>query len=221
MRLTFSYLPTRDLDASLRLYRDTLGFDELWREGEHTVGLALPDTDVALMIDRERSGREASPSGGVVDSQTVKAPAPGATRGFDGGKKIVGRKRHVAVDTDGRLLMVNLTPADISDSAGAQMILDAIRKRWPWIKHLFADGAYDRTQLMDKAAFLDFVIEVIRRIDTEPGFHVLPRRWVVERTFGWMIRWRRLVRDYEQRIDVSEAMIHVAMGSLLLRRISH
>ena len=74
---------------------------------------------------------------------------------------------------------------------------------------------------MDKAAFLDFVIEVVRRMEEQQGFEVLPRRWVVERTFGWMIRWRRLVRDYEQRLDVSEAMIHVAMGSLLLRRISH
>ena len=125
------------------------------------------------------------------------------------------------VDTDGRLLMVNLTTADISDSAGAQMILDTIRKRWPWLKHLFADGAYDRKQLMDKAAFLGFVIEVVRRIEGQQGFEVLPRRWVVERTFGWMVRWRRLVRDYEGRIDVSEAMIHVAMGSLLLRRIAH
>ena len=176
--------------------------------------------DLALMMDRERQGREASPSGGVLDSQTVKAPAA-QTRGYDANKKIVGRKRHVAVDTDGRLLMVNLTTADISDSAGAQIILEAIRKRWPWIKHLFADGAYDRTQLMNKAAFLDFVIEVVRRIDGESGFKVLPRRWVVERTFGWLTRWRRLVRDYEQRLDVSEAMIHVAMGSLLLRRISH
>lgn len=177
--------------------------------------------DIALMIDRERSGREASPSAGVMDSQTVKAPAAGAARGFDGAKKITGRKRHIAVDTDGRLLMVNLTPADISDSAGAGHIIDAIRKRWPWTKHLFADGAYDRTRLMDKAAFHDFVIEVVRRITGDPGFKVLPRRWVVERTFGWMMRWRRLVRDFEQRIDVSEAMIHVAMGGLLLRRISH
>lgn len=175
--------------------------------------------DIALMADREQAGRDASPSGGILDSQTVKAPAPGAVRSFDGAKKMVGRKRHIAVDTDGRLLMVNLTPAGISDSAGAQMILSAIRKRWPWIKHLFADSAYDRGKLMDKATYLDFVIEVVRRIDA--GFKVLPRRWVVERTFGWMTRWRRLVRDYEARIDVSEAMIHVAMGSLLLRRISH
>jgi putative transposase len=176
--------------------------------------------DLALMLDRERAGREASPTAGVVDSRSVKAPAPGAKRGFDAAKKIVGRKRHIAVDTDGRLLMVNLTPADISDSAGAQAILDAIRKRWPFVKHLFADGAYDRTKLMDKAAFHDFVIEIVRRIDTDPGFKVLPRRWVVERTFGWLVGWRRLVRDYEQRLDVSEAFIHVAMGSMLLRRVS-
>jgi transposase len=176
--------------------------------------------NVALMVDRERVGREASPSAGVLDSQSIKAPAA-KKRGFDAGKKVTGRKRHIAVDTDGRLLMVNLTTADISDSAGAQVILDAVRKRWPWLKHLFADGAYDRGKLLDKAAFLDFVIEIVRRTDAEPGFKVLPRRWVVERTFGWMTRWRRLVRDYEERLDVSEAMIHVAMGSLLLRRIAH
>ena len=183
--------------------------------------------DVALMIDRERAGREASPSAAVIDSQSVKAPqaktrGPQAkTRGYDAGKKIAGRKRHIAVDTDGRLLMVNLTTADISDSAGAQMILDAIRARWPWVKQLFADGAYDRLQLMDKAAYLDFVIEVIRRSDDQKGFKVLPRRWVVERTFGWMTRWRRLVRDYEQRIDIPQAMILVAMGGNLLRRNAH
>lgn len=175
--------------------------------------------DVALMLDRERFGREASPTGGVRDSQTVKAPGAKRQRGFDVAKKITGRKRHVAVDTGGRLLMVNLTTADISDSAGAQSILAAIRKRWPWLKHLFADGAYDRGRLMDKAAFHDFTIAVVKRITSEPGFKVLPRRWVVERSFGWMVRWRRLVRDYEQRIDVSETMIYAAMGSLLLRRI--
>lgn len=150
--------------------------------------------DIALTMDRERAGREASPSAGVVDSQAVKAPAPGAKRGYDAAKKTAGCKRHVAVDTDGRLLMINLTATDISDGAGAQMILDAIPTRWPWVKHPFADGAYDRTRLMDKAAFLDFFIEVVRRIDNEPGFKVLPRRRVVERAFAWLTRWRRLAR---------------------------
>ena len=176
--------------------------------------------NVALMIDRERVGREASPSAAAIDSQTVKAPAA-TTRGYDANTKIVGRKRHIAVDTDGRLLMVNLTTADIAESTGAQAILNAMRKRWPWVKHLFADGAYDRSKFLDKAAFHDFVVEIVRRIDGEPGFKVLSRRWVVERTFGWLIRWRRLVRDFEQRLDVSEAVIHVAMGSLLMRRIAH
>jgi putative transposase len=164
--------------------------------------------DVALMLDRERVGREASPTGGVIDSQSVKAPEA-KTRGYDAGKKIVGRKRHIAVDTDGRLLMVNLTTADISDSAGAQMILDSVRKRWPWLKHLFADSAYDRTKLMDKAAFLDFTIEIIKRSDTAQGFEVLPRRWVVERTFGWMTRWRR------SRIAAGYLVRNCCAGSLI------
>ncbi len=86
---------------------------------------------------------------------------------------------------------------------------------------MFADGAYDRGKLMDKAAFRDFTLEIVRRLDAEPGFKVLPRRWVVERTFGWMTRFRRLVRDYERRIDASEAFIYVAMSSILLRRLHH
>jgi transposase len=177
--------------------------------------------DVALMLDRERAGREASPSAAVIDSQSVKAPAPGGTRGYDAGKKVVGRKRHIAVDTDGRLLMVNLTTADISDSAGAQAILDGIRKRWPVGQAPVRRRRLRPLKLMDKAAYLDFVVEIIRRSDDQKGFEVLPRRWVVERTFGWMTRWRRLVRDYEQRIDVSHAMILVAMGGNLIRRNAH
>src|SRR5215210_5625949 len=106
---------------------------------------------------------------------TVREPRLSST------PQVKGRKRHIAVDTNGRLLMVNLTTADISDSAaGAQAILDGVRKRWPWIKHLFADAAYDRLKLMDKAAYLEFIVEIIRRSDQHSGFEPQRRRWVVE-----------------------------------------
>lgn len=174
--------------------------------------------DIALMLDRQRCGRTEVPTAGVLDSQSVKAPGA-AHRGYEAAKKMVGRKRHIAVDTDGRLLMVNLTPADIADAAGAQKVLEALKQRWPWIKHLFADSAYDRGMVMDKAALLDFVVEVVRKIPQQHEFVALPRRWVVERSFGWMMKWRRLVRDYEKRIDVSEQLIYVAMSSLMLQRL--
>jgi transposase len=149
----------------------------------------------------------------------VKAPSA-ATCGYDANKKVVGRKRHIAVDTDGRLLMVNLTTTDISESAGAQTTLDTIRTRWPWLKHLFAAAP---TITADSWTRPRCGISCWRSCagPKEPGFKLLPRRWVAERTFGWMMRWRRLVRDDEKRVDVSGAMVDVAMGSLLLRRISH
>jgi hypothetical protein len=120
------------------------------------------------MLDRMCEQREVVPSAGIVDSQSVKAPGA-RERGYDAHKKISGRKRHIAVDTDGRLLAVNLTPADVADSTGAQLVLDAIVKRWPWVKHLFGDAAYDRRTLLDKAAYLDFTVKVVRGL---PG----PRR---------------------------------------------
>ena len=161
---------------------------------------------------------EVTPLPWHIDSQSVKAPQA-KERGIDGNKKIVGRKRHVAVDSDGRLLLVNLTPANIADSVGAQAVLDGMKKNWPSIKHFFADGAYERRQLMNKEKFLDFIVEIVKRHPLQKGFEPLPNRWVVERTFGWMMRWRRLVRDYEERLDVSESMIQIAMASQLLRRL--
>lgn len=140
-------------------------------------------------------------------------------RGIDDNEKIIDRKRHVAVDSDGRLLLVNLTPANIADSVGAQAVLEGMKKNWPSIKHFFADGAYKRRQLMDKATYLDFIVEIVKGHPHQKGFEPLQNRWVVERTFGWMMRWRRLVRDYEKRLDISEAMIKISMVSQLLRRI--
>jgi putative transposase len=132
--------------------------------------------DLALMLDRLLAERDVVPTAEVIDSQSVKAPAANA-RGYDANKKIKGRKRHIAVDTDGRLLAVNLTPADVADSTGASMLLDALKERWPGVKHLFGDAAYDRRKLMDKAAFLDFTVEVVRRLEEQSGFAVQPRRW--------------------------------------------
>ena len=174
--------------------------------------------NICIMLDRFRCGKKELPSLGILDSQSVKAPQA-KERGIDGNKKIVGRKRHVAVDSDGRLLLVNLTPANIADSVGAQAVLDGMKKNWPSIKHFFADGAYERRQLMNKEKFLDFIVEIVKRHPLQKGFEPLPNRWVVERTFGWMMRWRRLVRDYEERLDVSESMIQIAMASQLLRRL--
>ena len=116
---------------------------------------------------------------------------------------------------------MNLTTADFSDSVGAMPILDTIRKRWPRIKRFFADGAYDRRKMLDKSTFLDFVVEVVRRSDSNLGFKVIPRRWVVERSIGWQTRYRRLARDCERGLDVSKAMIFLAMGNILVRRIGH
>jgi transposase len=112
--------------------------------------------DLELMLDRERERRARQPDG--------EGARANAKRGYDAGKKIVGRKRHIAVDTGGRLLMVNLTPADISDSAGAQTILDGIRKRWPWVKHLFADGAYDSIPPASTAFQHRFISQSLMRL---------------------------------------------------------
>jgi putative transposase len=118
--------------------------------------------DLALMLDRLLAERDAAPTADVVDSQSVKASAA-KERGYDAFKKVKGRKRHIAVDTDGRLLAENLTPADVADSTGAVLVLDALKQKWPGIKHLCGDAAYDHRKFMDKAAFLDFTLEVVRR----------------------------------------------------------
>lgn len=117
--------------------------------------------------------------------------------------------------------MADLTAADVRDAPGAEKIVKTILQRWPCLRHLFADGAYDRGRLADLAAYKGLTLEVVHKLPDQRGFQVLPRRWVVERTFDWMTRWRRLVRDYGVLLDVSGAMIHVSMGALLLRRLAH
>ena len=122
---------------------------------------------------------------------------------------------------DGRLPMANLSPADLSDTAGARTVPSAIRGRWPWLKHPLPDTRHGRTKPMEKVASRGFFAGIARRSRQGDGLEVTPRRRAVDRTLGWMIRWRRLVRGYEKRPDVSKAMSHVAIGALLLRRVAH
>ena len=173
------------------------------------------------MAAREQAGREASPTAGIVDSQSVRTTESGGPKGYDAGKKVNGRKRHILVDTLGLLLVLVVHPANVQDRDGLALVCRRLRRRFPWLRLVLADGGYRGETAARVAAREGLRLEVVTRPAGARGFAVPPRRWVVERTFGWMIRWRRLVRDYERRIDVSHAMILVAMGGNLIRRNAH
>jgi len=157
----------------------------------------------------------------VIDSQSVKTTESGGIRGFDAGKKINGRKRHAVVDTIGLLFGLVVHTADIQDRDGAPMVLKSIRNACPWLRHIFADGGYAGPKLrgaLDRVG--EWTIQIVKRSDTARGFEVLPRRWVVERTFAWLGRCRRLAKDWEQSIASSEAWINVAHIRLTTRRLA-
>jgi Transposase DDE domain len=155
----------------------------------------------------------------VTDNKSVKVPHA-KTEVRDAGKKIVGRKRQIAVGADGRLLMINLTAADIADNVGARVIFQEHPRVLVLVK-LVVDGAYDWLELMDKAALSRLYDRDHLTLRRSEGFPRLAPPSGLKRTFGWMTRWRCLVRNHEKRIDVSEAMIPVAMGGVLFRRTAH
>jgi transposase len=174
-----------------------------------------------VIAAREAAGREASPTAGVIDSQSVKTTEAGGPRGYDAGKCTKGRKRHILTDTTGLLVAAIVHPADIQDRDGAPMLLACIRQTHPWLRHIFADGGYSGPKLETALQQMgDWTLEIIKRSDAAKGFELLPRRWVVERTIAWLNRNRRLAKDFEATLESALAWLMVANVKLLSRRIA-
>jgi putative transposase len=172
---------------------------------------------------RKTEARMVAPTAAIVDSQTVKTGNQAGERGYDAGKKVWGRKRHVAVDCLGLILAIMITPAAVQDRQAAKGLIGLLVTMYGRVQIIWADGGYLGTLVpwvKQLRPFGKLRLEIVRRCDRAIGFQVLPKRWIVERTFGWFIKSRRLCRDYEVRVDHSESMIRICMIRLMVRRLA-
>lgn len=181
---------------------------------------------------REKLGRHKQPSAAVLDSQSVKTVEGGKERGYDAAKNVTGRKRHLIVDTLGLVMLVVVTAASVQERDGAKMLLKALymrikKAKYPhWWRYcrlelIWADGGYRGEFVEWVKRIFGWTLHIVEKVEGQRGFVVLPKRWVVERTFAWLIRHRRLSRDYERLPQSSEAFIYVAMIRLMLVRLAH
>lgn len=168
---------------------------------------------------RQRAGRDPEPSAAILDSQSAKTTEAGGPRGYDAGKKVNGRKRHILVDTLGLLLAIIVHPADIQDRDGAKLVLAKVRDQLPRLKLIWADGGYAGALIAWVQSHCGWALEIVKRLGDAVGFQLLPHRWIVERTLSWLGRARRLSKDYEERPECSESMVYIAMIRLMLRRL--
>lgn len=178
-----------------------------WRDS----GLLHEINRAVVAMARRAQGRNRQPTAGVIDSQSVKTSENTSLSGFDAGKKIKGRKRHIMTDTCGHLLALNVHTANIQDRDGAPGVFARLRREAQKLRHVFADGGYAGPKLREALIGIGrWTIEIVKRSDGAQGFEVLPRRWVVERTFAWLGRCRRLAKDWEKTVESAEAWVLIA-----------
>ena len=185
-----------------------------WRDN----GLLAEINRTLVGMARALEGRKDQPTAGVIDSQSVKTTENGGVCGYDAGKKVKGRKRHIMTDTCGHMIALRVHVASIQDRDGAPEVFRQLAREAPKLRHVFADGGYAGPKLRDALTSIGrWVIQIVKRSDTAEGFEVLPRRWVVERTFAWLGKCRRLAKDWEKTIASAEAWVLIAHIRRMIR----
>jgi putative transposase len=207
----------RALPREFPPYSTVQGYFYAWRD----TGLWQRIVRALVRRARRRLGRKPRPTAAIIDSQSAATTQAGGPRGFDAGKRVYGRKRHIVTDTNGLLLAVHVHPANIQDVHGAVPLLERLRQRFPRLRHVFADRIYRGEQLVNALSHCGpWTIEIVERPPGVKGFQLLPRRWVVERTFAWLGRCRRLAKDFEGSAATEVAWLLIAHLRLLTRRLA-